>query len=66
MLNNYVLSFTADELRFSCEPPEEKDTFANLLVPAGVPLSSWGIDFDKQFLYGLRLMFAGIKATLAV
>jgi len=61
MLNNYTLSFTADELRYKNTPPEilnplmEKFSFGNKLF------EHREINFDRQFLYGLEVLFTGIK-----
>jgi len=62
MLNNYVLSFTADEVRIKNTPAEAMQAFQDMLDPLGtsIPL---GVDgFEEQFLYGLRVLFAGISA----
>jgi TetR/AcrR family transcriptional regulator, tetracycline repressor protein len=62
LLNNYVLSFVADEVRFKNTPAEAYADF---------PETDWpfdrrkieNIDYDEQFLYGLRVLFAGLEAV---
>lgn len=56
LVNNYILSFVADEIRTMHISPEEAKQFGLL----------WGeqyeinLDFEQQFLYGLRVLFAGL------
>lgn len=56
LVNNYVLSFVADEIRTKHISPEEAKQFGLF----------WGeqykmsLDFEQQFLYGLRVLFAGL------
>ena len=64
LLNNYVLSFVADECRFKNTPPdkirklEEMFGFQDNLLPRA------SNDFDDQFLLGLRVLFSGLDATV--
>lgn len=57
LINNYVLSFVADEIRNKQISREEAKQLEQL----------WGkeyvlnLDFDEQFLYGLRVLFAGLQ-----
>ncbi|QKE72210.1 TetR family transcriptional regulator [Arthrobacter citreus] len=58
LFNNYVLSFVADEYRakqftFSFE---EITAFTSFLGEQ----YHFGFDFEEQFLYGLRVLFAGL------
>ena len=63
MLNNYVLSFTADEMRYKDTPPETLRLFNDILDP-GITLTILSPrDFDEQFLYGLRVLFIGVKES---
>lgn len=56
LVNNYILSFVADEIRAKYISPEQVKQF----------LLFWGgqyemnLDFEQQFLYGLRVLFAGL------
>ncbi|MBZ2174303.1 TetR/AcrR family transcriptional regulator C-terminal domain-containing protein [Schnuerera sp. xch1] len=56
LINNYILSFVADEIRAKHISPEEAKNFELF----------WGeqyemnLDFEQQFLYGLRVLFAGL------
>lgn len=56
LVNNYVLSFVADEIRAKHISPEKAKQFGLF----------WGeqyemnLDFEQQFLYGLRVLFAGL------
>lgn len=63
LLNNYVLSFVADEIRFKNTPEELFDDFSQVLGWADGRLFA-NMDYDAQFLYGLRVLLAGIEATL--
>jgi len=63
MLNNYVLSFTADEIRFNNTSPEQKESFYQLVRSEGQPAQPYERDFDEQFDLGLEIMLAGIKAV---
>lgn len=60
LLNNYVLSFAADEVRFKNAPQEAYEGIPNLPVFLNRPITD--IDYDEQFLYGLRVLFAGLDA----
>jgi len=61
MLNNYTLSFTADELRYKNTPPEVLDTVSEMLERGSKPIKDGAVDFDAQFLYGLEVLFTGVK-----
>jgi AcrR family transcriptional regulator len=61
MLNNYVLSFVSDEARMKNRSIEEMNIFASMLGVSD-DITMIGQDFDEQFLYGLRLIFAGLDA----
>lgn len=56
LINNYIPSFVADEIRAKHISPEEAKNFELF----------WGeqyemnLDFEQQFLYGLRVLFAGL------
>jgi AcrR family transcriptional regulator len=63
LFNNYVLSFVADECRFKNRTAEEIHEFEKLLSPHDKTLLRVPDDFDGQFLYGLRVMFAGLEAV---
>ena len=58
MLNNYVLSFTADEMRFSGINLEGEKLDENLIGPS---IRS-PRDIDRQFIYGIEVLLAGFKA----
>jgi len=62
MLNNYTLSFTADELRYGNAQPEVRSALAAMPGPGGKPIFTGEIDFDRQFSNGLEVLFAGIQA----
>jgi AcrR family transcriptional regulator len=59
MLNNYVLSFTDDEMRLRRYNAEEAGLDENLL---GQGLSQTPIHIDSQFIYGIEVLLAGFKA----
>ena len=61
LLNNYTLSFTADEVRYQNASPEAKSALLDIPGPGGKPIITGEIDFDRQFLYGLQVLFAGAK-----
>ena len=61
MVNNYVLSFTADEVRFKRQSAEAIQNFAAMLSFDEPPLFISERGFDEQFDYGLRVIFAGLK-----
>lgn len=61
LLNNYVLSFVADEVRFKNAPPEACADFPDIPVFSDRPVTD--ADYDEQFLYGLRVLFAGLEAV---
>jgi hypothetical protein len=63
MLNNYVLSFTADEARIQNAPPEMLKSFEDMLAPDERVMFISERDYEVQFEYGLRILFAGIKAV---
>lgn len=61
LLNNYVLSFVADECRFKNAPPDKMREFERMLNPQDRLFFSIPSDFDAQFLYGLQIVFAGLE-----
>jgi len=61
MLNNYVLSFAADEARFKSAPPGAFNVINKEVFPETPLLLRDQTDFDGQFLYGLRILFSGIE-----
>ena len=63
MLNNYVLSFTTDEMRFKSTPSETYQAFKDMLDPEKALTFISQRDFDYQFSYGLRVLFSGLKTT---
>lgn len=63
LLNNYVLSFVADEVRFKNAPPETCAELYDMLGFIDQPIPLQANDFDEQFLYGLRVLFAGLEAV---
>ena len=63
LLNNYVLSFTADEMRFKNTPHETLQTFMDMVDPEKKLTFISQRGFDYQFLYGLRVIFSGLKIT---
>jgi AcrR family transcriptional regulator len=63
LLNNYVLSFTADEIRFKNTPPQALKTLKSKLKPEKTGVLRGKTNFDEQFLYGLRVVFAGLDAA---
>ena len=62
MLNNYTLSFTADEVRYKNTPPEVLNAVSEILEYGSRPVNTGEIDFDTQFSYGLEVLFAGIRS----
>jgi TetR/AcrR family transcriptional regulator, tetracycline repressor protein len=62
LLNNYVLSFVADEVRFKNTPSEALVDFPEMLGPFDRRMFT-NIDYEEQFLYGLRVLFAGLEAA---
>jgi AcrR family transcriptional regulator len=64
MLNNYVLSFVADEQRFKNTPPEVLEKLLGALGDDERFMFESKRDFDEQFALGLSIVFAGIKAVL--
>lgn len=56
LVNNYILSFVADEIRAKHISPEESKQFG-LFFGEQYEMS---LDFEQQFLYGLRVLFAGL------
>jgi hypothetical protein len=65
MLNNYVLSFVADEVRFLNTPPETLKSFSEMLDPGYEVMFMSQRNFEEQFLYGLEVLFAGLEAMEA-
>lgn len=60
LMNNYVLSFVADEVRFKNTPPDAYAGMPDLPVFLNRPLTN--ADYDEQFIYGLNVLFAGLEA----
>jgi len=60
LFNNYVLSHVADEVRFKNAPPEVYEELPDTPVFSNHPVTD--ADYDEQFLYGLRVLFAGLEA----
>jgi len=58
LINNYILSFVADEIRAKHVSPEEAMQY-KLLFGEQYKMD---LNFDQQFLYGLRVLFAGLSA----
>ncbi|MCF6411429.1 TetR/AcrR family transcriptional regulator C-terminal domain-containing protein [Pseudalkalibacillus salsuginis] len=56
MVNNYITSFVADEQRAKHFSSEDAKQFG-LLFGEQYEIS---LDFEQQFLYGLRVLFAGL------
>ncbi|MDR1902689.1 MAG: TetR family transcriptional regulator [Treponema sp.] len=56
LFNNYILSFTADEVIVQTEHKDAPNPFAGILGTGYKPLNR-----DKQFLRGLEVLFAGFK-----
>lgn len=56
LVNNYILSFVADEIRATHISPEE----ANEISSSFGEQYEMNLDFEDQFLYGLRVLFAGL------
>jgi hypothetical protein len=50
----------ADEVRFKNAPPEVYKDLPELPVFSNRPVTD--ADYDEQFLYGLRVLFAGLEA----
>jgi hypothetical protein len=61
LLNNYVLSFTADKYRIKNRTPEEMAAFAAQLSDSGKAVFISTDAYDEQFDYGLRDLFAGLE-----
>jgi hypothetical protein len=62
MLANYILSFVADEFRFKTTP---QDAIAELMAQYGK--YTWeNVNLDKQFTYGLDLIFSGLEKRIGV
>jgi len=66
MMNNYVLSFVADEIRFRKQSPEATQEFAEMLGMDKRPIFISERGFDEQFDYGLCVLFAGMKAEQSI
>lgn len=56
VFNNYILAFVADEIRAKNISPEEAALFGLLFGEQ----YEMNLDFEQQFLYGLRVLFAGL------
>lgn len=56
LVNNYVLSFVADEIRAKHISPEETKQLGLFFGEQ----YEMNLDFEQQFLYGLRVLFAGL------
>ena len=54
MLNNYMLSSVADEIRFRSFPTDTPNAYNTILGSD----FEW-LSFDEQFEYGLDVLFAG-------
>jgi AcrR family transcriptional regulator len=63
LVNNYVLSFVADEYRFKNTPPEKMQELEKLMTAREMQLLRSSSDYDEQFLYGLNVLFAGLDAV---
>jgi AcrR family transcriptional regulator len=63
MINNYVLSFVADEVRIKSRTSEEIAAFVSLFGLIDNMNMFVQKDFDEQFLYGLQVLFAGLDAV---
>ncbi|MDD4429442.1 MAG: TetR/AcrR family transcriptional regulator C-terminal domain-containing protein [Paludibacter sp.] len=63
LLNNYVLSFVADEVRFKNTKPETFADISNMLGVIDQRSEPEDDDFEGHFLYGLRVLFAGLEAV---
>ncbi|MDR1214161.1 MAG: TetR family transcriptional regulator [Propionibacteriaceae bacterium] len=61
LLNNYVLSFVADETRVKRRTPEERAEIAARLGFDGIPGDDFS--FDGEFRYGLQVILAGLDAV---
>ncbi|MDR3278423.1 MAG: TetR/AcrR family transcriptional regulator C-terminal domain-containing protein [Oscillospiraceae bacterium] len=61
LLNNYVLSFTADECRLKTRTPEEIAAFSAQLSDSDRAAFVSVDDYDGQFDYGLRVLLAGLE-----
>jgi len=62
LFNNYVLSFTEDELRLRSRSPEYIGMVLQALNPDTKQIFINERDFDEQFLFGLQLLLAGIES----
>lgn len=56
LVNNYIVSFVADELRAKHISPEQAKQFGLLFGER----YEMNLDFEQQFLYGLSVLFAGL------
>lgn len=56
LVNNYIVSFVADEIRAKHISPEQAKRFG-LFWDGKYEMN---LDFEQQFLYGLRVLFAGL------
>ncbi len=56
LVNNYITSFVADELRASHISAEEAQQFGQLFGEE----YEFNMEFEQQFLYGLRVIMAGL------
>ncbi len=64
LFNNYVLSYVADEVRFKNAPPEAYKDLPDTPVFSNRPVTD--ADYEEQFMYGLRLLFAGLDAIKGI
>jgi AcrR family transcriptional regulator len=63
MLNNFVLSFVADELRFKNLSPEQISIMSEQLSPEDYMIFANIGNFDENFDYGLRVLFTGLETV---
>ena len=60
LLNNYVRSFVADELRIMNRPSEDMQSFIKMLSSDDYPFY-YSNDSESQFLYGLKVLISGLE-----
>jgi AcrR family transcriptional regulator len=65
MLNNYVLSFTADEQRFKNITPAVMESLAKALDPEDRLTFISERDYDEQFELGLQVLLSGLQVVYA-
>jgi hypothetical protein len=63
LVNNYVLSFVADEIRLSSRDPEQMEQFAQSLSYDERTMFFNAMDYDEQFLYGLNVIITGLERS---